>query len=132
MGESHKSQKERSRSQLQTSVLVNWPRSPLTLFNKLLVYKCIIKPIWSYGIQLWGSASNSNLEILQRFQNNVLRAISNAPWFTKNVEIHEYLNMPTIKEVVNKYSTKYKERLQKHTNQLARDLVRRTLGWWRP
>jgi hypothetical protein len=97
--------------------------SPLSLTNKLLVYKCIIKPIWTYGIQLWGSASNSNLDILQRFQNNILRTVSNAPWFAKNSELHEYLNMPTIKEEVNKYATKYKERLQTHTNQLARDLV---------
>lgn len=98
-------------------------QSSLSLSNKLLVYKSIIKPIWSYGIQLWGSASNSNLEILQRFQNNILRTISNAPWFTKNVELHEYLNVSTIKEEVNKYAEKYKERLQKHTNKLAKDLI---------
>jgi hypothetical protein len=98
-------------------------QSPLTLTNKLLVYKSIIKPIWTYGIELWGTASNSNLEILQRFQNNVLRAISIAPWFARNTEIHEYLQMPTIKEEVNRYCVKYKERLHKHTNELARDLV---------
>jgi len=28
----------------------------------------ILKPIWAYGVQLWGAASNSNIEILQRFQ----------------------------------------------------------------
>jgi len=25
---------------------------------KLLVYKAILKPIWDYDVQLWGSASN--------------------------------------------------------------------------
>jgi len=30
----------------------------LSLENKLLVYKAILKPIWTYGVQLWGSASN--------------------------------------------------------------------------
>jgi hypothetical protein len=24
--------------------------------NKTLIYKCILKPIWTYGIQLWGCA----------------------------------------------------------------------------
>jgi hypothetical protein len=28
------------------------------------MYKTILKPIWTYGIQLWGTASTSNIEIL--------------------------------------------------------------------
>jgi hypothetical protein len=55
-------------------------QSELTIENKLLVYKTILKPIWTYGAPLWGSASTSNIEILQRFQNKVLRIIVNAPW----------------------------------------------------
>jgi hypothetical protein len=34
--------------------------SRLSLPNKLLLYKSILKPIWTYGIQLWGTASTSN------------------------------------------------------------------------
>jgi hypothetical protein len=32
-----------------------------------LLYKTILKPIWTYGIlvQLWGTASTSNIEILE-------------------------------------------------------------------
>jgi hypothetical protein len=37
--------------------------------------------IWTYGITLWGRDSNSNIEILQRSQNKVLRALANAPWY---------------------------------------------------
>jgi hypothetical protein len=32
-------------------------KSKLSASNKLLIYKTILKPIWSYGIQLWGTAS---------------------------------------------------------------------------
>jgi hypothetical protein len=32
-------------------------RSKLSISNKLLAYKVILKLIWTYGIQLWGSAS---------------------------------------------------------------------------
>ena len=50
-------------------------KSQLSLENKLLLYKTIIKPIWTYGIPLWGTASNSNIDILQRFQNKVLHGM---------------------------------------------------------
>jgi hypothetical protein len=30
-------------------------KSQLPLANKLLVYRAILKPIWTYGIQLWGN-----------------------------------------------------------------------------
>ena len=56
-------------------------KSELSIENTLLIYKIILKPIWTYGIPLWGTASNSNIEILQRYQNKVLRAIVNSPWF---------------------------------------------------
>ena len=55
-------------------------KSILSLSNKLLLYKVAFKPIWTYGIQLGGSASTSNIEILERFQTKVLRIITNAPW----------------------------------------------------
>ena len=53
----------------------------LSLENELLVYKAILKHVWTYGIQLWGTASNSNIEILERFQAKALRIITKAPWF---------------------------------------------------
>jgi hypothetical protein len=55
-------------------------RSQLSLSNKLLLYKFILKPNWTYGIQLWGTASTSNIEILERFQSKTLRLLVDAPW----------------------------------------------------
>jgi hypothetical protein len=54
-------------------------KSQLSITNKLLLYKTILKPIWTYGIQLWGTASTSNIEILEKFQSKVLRMIVDAP-----------------------------------------------------
>ena len=68
-------------------------KSQLSLENKLLVYKVILKPVWAYGIQLWGTASNSNLEILERFQSKVLRIITDAPWFIPNTVIKHDLQV---------------------------------------
>lgn len=54
-------------------------RPILSLDSKLMVYKSILKPIWTYGIQLWGTASNTNIDILQRFQSKSLRIICTVP-----------------------------------------------------
>jgi hypothetical protein len=61
--------------------------SRLSLPNKLLLYKTILKPIWTYGIQLWGTASTSNIEILECFQSKALRMIVDAPWYVPNNHI---------------------------------------------
>ena len=97
--------------------------SQLTLDNKLLVYKTILKPIWTYGIQLWGTSSNSNIDILERYQSKVLRMITNAPWYVPNNVIRNDLGMTTVKEEIKELSVKYSNRLNKHPNALAIDLM---------
>jgi hypothetical protein len=32
--------------------------------NNKLIYKTILKPMWTYGIQLWGTVSTSNIDKL--------------------------------------------------------------------
>jgi hypothetical protein len=54
-------------------------KSKLSIGNELLIYKTILKPIWTYGIQLWGTASTSNIEILEGFQSKALRRTVDAP-----------------------------------------------------
>jgi hypothetical protein len=54
-------------------------KSKLPTSNKLLIYKTILKPIWSYGIKLWGTASTSNIGILERFQSKALCMTVDAP-----------------------------------------------------
>jgi hypothetical protein len=66
-----------------TFTKLNWllgRKSKLSISNTLLVYKTI-KPIWTYGIQLWGTASTSNIEILEGFQSKALGMIVGAPWY---------------------------------------------------
>jgi len=58
------------------------------------------KPIWTYGILLWGSASPSNIEILPKIPNKVLRTIDNAPWYIPNKLLHTDLQIPTIREEI--------------------------------
>jgi hypothetical protein len=61
---------------------INWlteRESHLSIENKVLIYTAIIKPIWSYGIELWGCARKSHIVIMQRTQSKILIAIANAP-----------------------------------------------------
>jgi hypothetical protein len=97
-------------------------KSQLSLENKLLVYKAILKPIWTYGVQLWGSASNSNIDILERFQSIVLRIITDAPWYVSNTLIRRDLRVLPARQELRNYSITYRHRLDNHANRLAKSL----------
>lgn len=97
--------------------------SQLSLDNKLLIYKVIFKPVWLYGIQIWGTASNSNISILERLQSKILRTITNAPQFITNAEINIDLKMNTIKSEIVRASEKYLVKLEMHPNSLALNLL---------
>jgi hypothetical protein len=71
-------------------------KSKLSLDNKVLLYKSILKPVWTYGIQLWGTACLSNINILQRFQNKVLRGIVDAPYYVSNEVIQHDIPLESI------------------------------------
>jgi hypothetical protein len=51
----------------------------LSTSNELRMYRTLLKPIWTYGIQLWGTASTSNIEIPERFQSKTSHMIVDAP-----------------------------------------------------
>jgi hypothetical protein len=48
--------------------------------NKLLLYNTIIKSIWTYGLELWGSTKPSNLRRIKSLQSKILRKIVDAPF----------------------------------------------------
>lgn len=105
---------------------LNWllqKQSHLSLENKLLLYKTILKPIWTYGLQIWGTASKSNIEIIQRFQSKILRKITNAPWYVSNQTLHSDLKIPFVKSEISKISEKYLAKLNFHPNFLAVNLL---------
>jgi hypothetical protein len=54
-------------------------KSTFSISNKLLIYKTIMKPTWTYEIQLWNMASSSNIGILESFQSKALCMIVDAP-----------------------------------------------------
>jgi hypothetical protein len=89
-------------------------RSTLSIESKLL-YTAVVEPIQTCGIQLWGTVSISNMEILQLFQSKTHRSILNAPWHI-NHRIHEDLQMNTVLSEIKKWNTKYLRRLENNIN----------------
>jgi hypothetical protein len=84
-------------------------KSKLSTGNRLLIYKTILKPIRTYGIQLRCTASTSNIEIIERFQSKALRMIVDAFWY--------------VKEEIRRYSSQYSARLSTHPNDLIVNLI---------
>lgn len=97
--------------------------SKLNLYSKRLIYQTIIKPIWMYGIQLWGCTKQSNRDIIQRSQNKFLRMITNAYRYITNVEIHNDLGISWVDEVIQEYAIKHEKRLRHHINVEAIQLM---------
>jgi hypothetical protein len=94
-------------------------KSHLRTSNKILIYKAILKPIWTDGIQLWGTASTSNIVNLETFQSKVLRMLLKATWYVPNTVIRRTLETPTVKGQIRRYSSQYSVRLSAHPNDLT-------------
>jgi hypothetical protein len=99
-------------------------KSKLSTSAKLLIYKTILKSIWTYGIQLWGMASTSNIEILEVFQPKTLCMIVDAPWYMPNMVIWRDLQIPTVKEEICCHSSQYSVHLSAHPNDITVHLMK--------
>ena len=97
--------------------------SRLSIDNKLLIYKTIIKPIWTYGLELWGCSTKSNVAIIQRSQSKILRQIVNAPWYVTNHTLHTDLQVPTVQEAIRKKAITHHNSIENHPNQLMEQLL---------
>lgn len=95
----------------------------LSVQNKLILYKVILKPIGTYGIQLWGTAYNSNIKIIQRYQSKNCRQIFNTPEHVTNQVRHRDTKTPSVREKVNIFSKRYKNKLEDHLNYFAINLL---------
>ncbi|GFT99350.1 RNA-directed DNA polymerase from mobile element jockey [Trichonephila clavipes] len=59
-------------------------RSPLSLENKVILYKQILRPVITYGSPVWGAAAATHMKKIQVMQNKILRVMTNAPWYVRN------------------------------------------------
>jgi len=101
-------------------------KSNLPLNTKLLIYKQIICPSMTYGIQLWGMAKISNANIFQSSQSICLRLISKAPLIPQQ-SLHTDLKIPTIHTLAAYYYKSFHKNTFNHSNPLILNLSSLTL-----
>ena len=53
--------------------------------------------VWNSTV---GCSRKSTIEVIQKFQNKVLRNIVKAPWYIRNSDLHRDLQMDTVKEMI--------------------------------
>jgi hypothetical protein len=98
--------------------------SELSVHNKLTLYKQVIRPVWNYGIQLWGCASDSNIQVIQRYHNKVIKCIVNAPWYLRNSDLHRDLEIVTVTDIIAKFAKSHEKRLEDHIDIEASRLLK--------
>jgi hypothetical protein len=102
------------------------PPPPRSLKNKLLLYKTVLKPIWTYGIELWGCATKSNITTIQRYQSKLLRTMTNAPCYVSNHTPYTDLRVPYVRTVFQERIAKHRTVLTTHPNPTMKPLLQQT------
>jgi len=77
----------------QFGIQLDWPlgsKSQLPIENKLLLHKAILKPIWAYGVQLWGKdfKTNTSESLLTHFGTSSI--------------LHHDLNVPYVRDEIKR------------------------------
>ena len=98
-------------------------QSSLSIYNKILIYKQVLKPVWTYGIQLWGCSAKNNISKIQKFQNKVLCTITNCPWYIRTTDLHRDLGIEPITTAIKSYAVSHMMRLHVHPNEEASRLA---------
>ncbi|GFU82664.1 probable RNA-directed DNA polymerase from transposon X-element [Trichonephila clavipes] len=93
-------------------------RSKLAIRHKVLLYKSIIRPVMSYGSQIWGSAGMCHLKKLHTLTNSFLRQIVNAPWFVRNEVIYRDLKIKPFLPHIKDLSKRFFDKLPSVLNEL--------------
>jgi hypothetical protein len=79
-----------------------------------------------YGIRLWGCTKPSNVDVIQRFQNKVLRNIVDASLLVRNSDLHRDLEVDVVGTEIQRFAQKHEERLHQHENVEATQLLDNT------
>jgi hypothetical protein len=60
---------------------------------------------------------------MQRSQSKILRMNTNTPWYMTNQTLHDDLQVPFIKDVIQERSMNHHDKLGNHTNAILQPLL---------
>jgi hypothetical protein len=98
-------------------------RCELSMYNKLPLYKQVLRPVWTSGVQLWGYEKKGNINIILRYQKKVLWCLVNAPRYARNSDIHRDLGVETVASIIARHAISHENRLQHHVKEEASRLL---------
>jgi hypothetical protein len=75
---------------------------------------------------MWGCTKESNINIIQRFQNKVPRHMVNVPWYIRNNDLHRDLQVDVVTSEIQRFAQKHEEILHHHENVEAIQLLNNT------
>jgi hypothetical protein len=120
----HRQKKKTNRLKNKRDQLVDRKKkSHLAIEKKILIYKAVIEPLWSYGIELWSCANKSNIVIMQRSQSKILRVIVNAPRYVTNHTLCTDFNIPCVSDVIHEKINTLHNKPEAHTSPLLEPLI---------
>jgi hypothetical protein len=108
MGKAHQNQKKSLQPKSEINTL-----APPKMINSINRKQTPSIQSSTSGIQLCGTTSSSNIEILYRFQSKTLRSIPNAPWYLNNHRIHDDLQMNTVLSEIKKVECQIRKEIRK-------------------
>lgn len=97
--------------------------SKLSIKNKILIYKMIIRAAIVYGCQLWKHAAQTNRKRLQILQNRSLKIICNLPRRYPTHLLHKKCELETISELLSRFNNKFTMSCLQSSNELLRNLL---------
>ncbi|GFU36339.1 putative RNA-directed DNA polymerase from transposon X-element [Trichonephila clavipes] len=94
--------------------------SPLSLENKVIFYKQVLRPVITYGSPVLGTAAATHMKKIQVIQNKILRVMTNAPWYVRNDVIHNDLHMEPISNYITRLSRNVFKSIESHDNPIIK------------
>ncbi|GFV45740.1 RNA-directed DNA polymerase from mobile element jockey [Trichonephila clavipes] len=76
----------------------------MDMYNKVLLYTVVLRPIISYGCPVWGYAAKTNVKILETTQNSLIRTITKA---NRNSNIYKALKLHPFKKYIQILAKKF-------------------------
>ena len=98
-------------------------KSKLNFKNKLLLFKMCIRPILTYGCQIWYGCAKTHLKKLQIIQNKNLKIIYNLPSRYPTDVLHSRANIKSIKNFITDMALSFEEKCRRSIYAHLRSLI---------
>ncbi|GFS87467.1 RNA-directed DNA polymerase from mobile element jockey [Trichonephila clavipes] len=94
----------------------------MNMYNKLLLYTAVLRPILTYGLPVWGYEADANIKILEVAQNSLIRNIVKANRYARNSKIYEDIKVPSFKNYIQKLAISFYDNLPNINNDNVKKL----------